>query len=196
MMETQYKSLQIVRRYLQPLMNQLDGLDYYFYGGCLRDLYIGKTPNDFDIGCNDRAELDLLVGRLKDVGYRIEIITDFGYKMRYLNNFIDISNWQLPTMEEKLYNFDFTVNAIGMDSNYRCVFHETTFDDIDTKHLKEIIKDGGNHRPDIHGRFMKFWDRGFSFQDGEYKQTVELDLREIVVEPLDWSDIEYDIRTK
>lgn len=194
MLESQYKRLQLVRKYLQPLMNQLDGLDYYFYGGCLRDLYIGKTPNDFDIGCNNREELDSLVGRLKDVGYRIEIITDFGYKMRYLNNFIDISNWQLLTVEEKLHNFDFTINTIGMDSSYRCVFHKTTLDDIDTKHLKEIIKDGGTHRPDIHGRFMKFWDRGFSFQNEEYKQTVELELHQTMIEPLDWSESEYDIR--
>lgn len=185
----------MIRRYLQPLMNQLDGLDYYFYGGCMRDLYLGNRPNDFDIGCSDRSELDKLVNRLKDVGYRIEIITDFGYKMRYLNNFIDISNWQLLTLEEKLYNFDYTINAFGMDSNYRCVFHKTTFNDIDEKHLREIIKDGGNHRPDIHGRFMKFWDRGFSLKNEEYEQTIELELHQIEVKPYEWAEVEYDIRS-
>ena len=192
--QAQYQNLQSVRRYLQPLMNQLVGLNYYFYGGCVRDLYMGNKPNDFDIGCNDRKQLDSLVERLKKVGYRIEIITDFGYKMRYLNNFIDISNWQLLTLEEKLHNFDFTINTIGIDNNYRCVFHKSTLDDIDNKHLKEVIKDGGKHRPDIHGRFMKFWDRGFSFKNEEYKQTVNLDLVQIDVEPFDWADDEYDIR--
>ena len=195
--ENQYKNLQYVRTYLQPLMNQLEGMDYYFYGGCLRDLYMGRTPHDFDIGCSSREGVDGLVAKLKDIGYSIEIITDFGYKMRYLNNMVDISNWQLPTIAEKISNFDFTVNALGFTSDYKMIFHSTTFDDIDERILKEIKKDidGEPHRPDIGGRTVKFWERGFSFKDGEYKQTIDLELYSMDVTLEDWNGEEFDIRS-
>ena len=91
----------------------------------------------------------------------------------------------------------FRSNALGFTSDYKMIFHSTTFDDIDERILKEIKKDidGEPHRPDIGGRTVKFWERGFSFKDGEYKQTIDLELYSMDVTLEDWNGEEFDIRS-
>ena len=66
-------NLQLIRKHLTPLMNSLTGLDYYCYGGCIRDLYQGKIPNDYDIGCKTLEDLQALINRLNELGWVLEM---------------------------------------------------------------------------------------------------------------------------
>ena len=194
--QKQYLNLQIVKRYVGPLMKQLDGLDYYFYGGCIRDVYMGITPNDIDLGTHNKEHLDLITARLQKCGYHLDVITPYGYKMNYLNASIDLSNWQTLQVSEKISDFDFTINTIALTSKYEFIFHRTTLDDIDNRILKEIIKDGGNHRPDIHGRTTKFYSRGFTHHNLPHIPSVNVELVSTYIQDVEWAEREFDLRIR
>jgi hypothetical protein len=172
-------------------MQQLDGLDYYLYGGCLRDVYMGNIPSDIDMGTNTREQLDLITARLQKCGYHLEVITPYGYKMKYLNTTIDLSNWQTPHVGEKISYFDFTINTLALTSNSEFIFHRTTLDDIDNKRLIELITPNPS---DMHGRRVKFYARGFTHQENSYGPSVVSDLVSIHVEDLEWNTKEFDLR--
>tara|TARA_S200002703_G_scaffold43808_1_gene38148 strand:- start:1219 stop:1794 length:576 start_codon:yes stop_codon:yes gene_type:complete len=153
-------SLQLVRKHLTPLMNNLKGLDYYFYGGCIRDLYQGKLPNDYDIGCKTFEDLQALIDRLKVIGWELEMETSYGLKFKYLNNIIDVSTADLMEPIVKISKFDFTINALAYTSEHICIFHTTSFNDIEER---KIVPIKSNDQPDeiIADRSVKFWKSGY-----------------------------------
>jgi hypothetical protein len=190
----QYLNLQLVKRYFTPVMRQLGGLDYYFWGGALRDLYMGRTPNDIDMGTTNRASIDLITARLESVGWRLEVVTPYGQKLSYLNTTIDVSIWQTMPLIEKMTNIDFTINTLGITSNSDFLYHKTALDDIDNKILKEINKKPEVGRPDIHTRSMKFYGRGFTHQNTQIGPAVDLDVVTSYVDNLPWAEREFDFR--
>jgi tRNA nucleotidyltransferase/poly(A) polymerase len=153
-------NLQLIRKHLTPLMNSLTGLDYYFYGGCIRDLYQGKIPNDYDIGCKTLEDLQALIDRLGELGWVLEMETAYGLKFKYLNNIIDVSTDTLSDPTERIKNFDFTINSIAYTSENICIFHISSFNDIDEK---KLIPLDGSHDEDemIADRSIKFWKEGY-----------------------------------
>ena len=191
--QKQYLNLQIVKRYMAPLMRQLDGLDYYFYGGCIRDVYMGKSPNDIDLGTNNKEHIDLITARLQKCGYHLEVITPYGYKMKYLNTTIDLSNWQTPHVGEKISYFDFTINTLALTSNSEFIFHRTTLDDIDNKRLIELITPNPS---DMHGRRVKFYSRGFTHHNSPPIPSVKVELVSTYIKDVEWAEREFDLRIR
>ena len=43
--------------------------DFYLVGGCVRNMLLNKTPNDFDIVC--KLDLDTLISVLKDNNWKV-----------------------------------------------------------------------------------------------------------------------------
>jgi len=188
--ETQYLNLQLVKRYVTPLMNQLDGLDYHIFGGFIRDVYMGRTPNDIDMGVDGEESLELIGERLQDIGYVVELSTPYGYKFRYLNTLIDLQAQTLTPVEEKLMVVDFTINALGFTAESELIFHRTTLDDIDNKLLKEFTN---SNQSTITQRTSKFYARGFTHQD-EIEPVTELHLHSVYIDDLPWAEREFDLR--
>lgn len=153
-------SLQLVRKHLTPLMNNLKGLDYYFYGGCIRDLYQGKLPNDYDIGCKTLEDLQALINRLNELGWVLEMETAYGLKFKYLNNIIDVSTSDIVEPMEKISEFDFTINSIAYTFENICMFHNTSFNDIEERKIVGLL---GNTQDGeiIADRSVKFWKEGY-----------------------------------
>jgi len=153
-------SLQLVRKHLTPLMNSLKGLDYYFYGGCIRDLYQGKIPNDYDIGCKKIEDLQALIERLGELGWVLEMETAYGLKYKYLNNIIDVSTIDLMEPVSKISNFDFTINSIAYTPENICMFHNTSLSDIEERKLVPL--DGYPDSDEIIAdRSIKFLKEGY-----------------------------------
>jgi len=186
-------SLQLVRKHLTPLMNSLTGLDYYFYGGCIRDLYQGKLPNDYDIGCKTLEDLQALIERLKELGWVLEMETAYGLKFKYLNNIIDLSTADLMEPVEKISKFDFTINSIAYTSENICMFHNTSFKDIDER---KIVPIKSNNQPDeiIADRSIKFWKDGYHSKGNTLESPILFSLSSVYVAEVNYGV--FDVRKR
>ena len=172
-------NLQLVRKHLTPLMDSLSGLDYYFYGGCIRDLYQGKLPNDYDIGCKTLEDLQALIDRLGELGWVLEMETAYGLKFKYLNNIIDVSTDNLINPIERISNFDFTINSIAYTSENICIFHLSSFNDIDEKKLVPLK---GHHDDElIADRSIKFWKNGYHSKGNTLTPPIQFSVSSVYV---------------
>lgn len=157
---------------------------------------MGITPNDIDLGTHNKEHLDLITARLQKCGYHLDVITPYGYKMNYLNASIDLSNWQTLQVSEKISYFDFTINTIALTSKYEFIFHRTTLDDIDNRILKETIQPTDHKHPDIHGRAIKFYSRGFTHHNSPHIPSVNVELVSTYIKDVEWAEREFDLRIR
>ena len=184
-------NLQLVRVHLTPLMKHLQGLKYYFYGGCIRDLFSGKLPNDYDIGCETAESLNELVARLQSNGWVLELETSYGLKFKYLNNIIDVSTSDVMKPEDKISKFDFTINAIAYTSDNICMFHNSSFDDISEMKILPL-KDYEDGDEVIADRAIKFWKDGYKSKSHKLKPPVDFILSSVYVSEI--SHYVFDVR--
>ncbi|MGN0447148.1 MAG: CCA tRNA nucleotidyltransferase [Acutalibacteraceae bacterium] len=106
-----------------------NGFEAYFVGGCVRDLLMKKTPDDFDITTNAKPdEMKIAFSEYKTVetgiahgtvtvinkGTSFEI-TAFRRESTYSDNRHPDSVTFTPRLEDDLSRRDFTVNSLAMD---------------------------------------------------------------------------------
>ena len=111
-------------------MLQNSGYEAYIVGGCVRDLLLGKEPNDYDITTN------AIPSQIKKVFSNYQIINNNGEKhgtvtVRYNKENIEITTYRIDSnyedhrhpndiiftssLKEDLSRRDFTINAIAYD---------------------------------------------------------------------------------
>lgn len=178
-------NLQLVRAHLTPLINHLQGLNYYFYGGCIRDLFSGKIPNDYDIGCETMSDLNELIVRLKEGGWVLELETSYGLKFKYLNNILDVSTSDIMKPEDKISKFDFTINAMAYTSNNICIFHNSSFGDISEKKLIPL-KGNNDGNEVIIDRAIKFWKDGYKSKSHRLSPPIDFSLSSVYVSEVNY----------
>ena len=179
------RSMELIRRRLNPLMGDLEGLEYHFYGGCLRDLIQGKQPNDYDVGCRTLNDCQLLIDRLLHKGWVMEIETSYSLKFRYLNNVIDVATDVKCAPEERISKFDFTINALAYTSDHMCMAHVNAYRDIIDK---AIVPLEGYDKPQevLADRALKFWKEGYHSNGYSMPQPQAFELMTTYVENVDY----------
>ena len=56
------------------LLKKNDAPYFYFSGGCLRDILLGKKPNDYDMFTTSLEDVDKLVDILKTLNFQLKLL--------------------------------------------------------------------------------------------------------------------------
>ncbi len=143
--------------------------DFYFFGGSLRDIYMGIDPKDYDITTVSISDLSWLISRLQGMGFRVIAETDFGLKMNFLSTWMDVGvGCESPV--DKISKVDFTCNAIAIDNNFKLYYHKTSFDDLDNRRLRQL--DTLEHQGSIEERKIKFTQKNFKFHNKQDEKKL------------------------
>ena len=120
-----------VEKVLDLLLNQ--GFEAYVVGGAVRDLLLGRTPDDYDVVTNARPDEIKLVAEKAGIPVVSELGQNFGVVIllvdkhgvevaAYRNEAYGSEDahrpaevWYCETLEEDLGRRDFTINALAVD---------------------------------------------------------------------------------
>lgn len=139
-------------KYGMEILNILKSFgDVYIVGGCVRDLIMGKVPNDVDICTNiDMEKLEELfpthdVGANKDFGIVIVEYKGYNYEISNFRNDGIYSDGRRPddvqfvsTFEEDSKRRDFTMNSLAMDINRNILDYHNGIEDIKNKIIRTV----------------------------------------------------------
>src|SRR3989344_7853168 len=131
-MKVQFRNLTNIPKEVQTILTELEGHNFkaYLVGGCVRDLFLDRTPKDWDITTN--ALPDEVQKIFPDSVYENDFGT-VGVKTRSENPklaLVEITTFRLEekysdfrhpdkikfakTVEEELSRRDFTINALAL----------------------------------------------------------------------------------
>ena len=140
-----------IRFILEKLNNS--GFEAYIVGGCVRDILLDKTPNDYDVTTNALPE------EIKEVFSSCKIINNNGEKhgtvtVRYNHENIEITTFRsdgdysdhrhpnevnfTKNLKEDLARRDFTINAMAFDIGGNLYDYYNGEDDIKNKIVKAV----------------------------------------------------------
>lgn len=95
------------------------GYEIYLVGGCVRDMLLERTPDDYDFCCSASPEEIVQVLRDNNIEYDASG-SIVGYVIAIINNEkIDFVKFKGNSLEEDLCNRDFTMNAMAYDIDSR-----------------------------------------------------------------------------
>ena len=130
------------------------GHEAYLVGGCVRDLYLGLTPKDFDVATSATPEqIRRLFRNSRIIGRRFRIVhVYFGRKIIETSTFrappaeagsdddpLILHDNEWGTIEDDAYRRDFTINALFFDVDERRVVDLVGgLDDLDAKIVRTI----------------------------------------------------------
>jgi tRNA nucleotidyltransferase/poly(A) polymerase len=100
---------------LLAIINQ-DENDFWFVGGCLRDLVMGQTVNDIDLAC-DGDPTDLAKKWSRSINVRWFWLDKERLQSRVLLSsslHVDFSPLRAPSLDEDLELRDFTINSMAL----------------------------------------------------------------------------------
>ena len=130
---------------------------FYFGSGCLRDILHGKKPNDYDIFTTSLEDANKLIDILEDLHFQESYRTENSVKLFLLNSKVDISLEFFTQPANRFDHFDFTINCIAFDSNYKLYYQKNFFE-----HLSDLSLVKLNTKPPLlELRYVKFLSDGF-----------------------------------
>lgn len=120
-------------------------------GGCVRDIIMGKEPNDIDIATNIPVEVidqhfnSHDIGRNKDFGLTVVVFEGVEFEVANYRTEGTYTDGRHPdevkivnTFEEDSKRRDFTFNAFGMDINGTIIDYHNGQEDIENKVLRTV----------------------------------------------------------
>jgi poly(A) polymerase len=140
-------ALRVVRRLIQA------GHEAYLVGGCVRDLYLGRRPKDFDVATSATPEvIRRLFKNSRIIGRRFKLAhVFFGSKIIETSTFrtapaesgaddpLIIQDNEWGTVEDDARRRDFTINALFYDVEHeRIVDFVDGLDDLDGRVVRTI----------------------------------------------------------
>ena len=130
----------VQQRILSPLQDA--GYCAYMVGGCVRSLQFDETPHDIDIVTNapENIIFTLFPGASdvsKNMSLKVYIISVGGQKFE-VANFRSNSSDSSTGLEIDIFNRDFTMNALLMDSDSTIIDYVNGLADIENRKLRAI----------------------------------------------------------
>lgn len=139
------------------LLNSKDSPYFYFAGGCLRDILLGRRINDYDIFTTSEDDANKLMDILLSLGFQQLYKTKHSTKFSFLNSMVEVST-EFFVEPDKLFEFyDFTINCIALDNHYRLFYHKTSLEHLSDLSLVRI----NTGPPLLELRYVKFLSDGF-----------------------------------
>lgn len=198
-----------IKKFLYPLWNQviadlsfcpitdLELKHYFLAGGSIRDLFLERTPKDYDIYINSvdafKAFKKGLTSVVNEPHISLEYVTanSTGVRIRgRLYDFIDLSKkkddfniaqFLDPKKEGAVHlleSFDFTINQVALNlSNIKLFQHSKTFfDDLLGKRLFLVTNRPrfGGEAAQLFKRTIKFLERGFIMPPEQREKLISL----------------------
>jgi tRNA nucleotidyltransferase/poly(A) polymerase len=143
--------------YVKTVMSLLEarGFDAYVVGGAVRDLLLGRTPDDYDIVTNARPDEIRIVAEEGGLGVIDELGQNFGVVNLLIGRYaVEVASyrnetygsdshrpaevWYCETLQEDLGRRDFTINAMAVDSHGRLIDCFDGLDDLRGKVLRTV----------------------------------------------------------
>lgn len=127
-----------------------NNISAYLVGGCVRDMLMGKTPNDYDITVNTSPlEVKKLFKHTVDTGLKHGTVTVIIDKMpieitqmridgEYADHRRPQSVMPAQSINEDVVRRDFTVNAIAMDDEGNLTDISNGLSDIENKIIRAV----------------------------------------------------------
>ena len=134
------------------LLNSKDSPYFYFAGGCLRDILLGRRINDYDIFTTSEDDANKLMDILLSLGFQQLYKTEHSTKFSFLNSMVEVST-EFFVEPDRLFEFyDFTINCIAMDSDYKLYYHKNFFEHLSDLSLVRV----NTSPPLLEMRYTKF----------------------------------------
>ena len=144
--------------YVQKVMELLrsHGFEAYVVGGAVRDLLLGRTPDDYDVVTNARPdEIQLLAEKaqipvVRDLGQNFGVVILVSDRMAvevasYRNETYGSADahrpaevWYCETLEEDLGRRDFTINALALDQQGNIIDYYDGLSDLRGRVLRTV----------------------------------------------------------
>ena len=160
------------------LLNSKDSPYFYFAGGCLRDILLGRRINDYDIFTTSEDDANKLMDILLSLGFQQLYKTEHSTKFSFLNSMVEVST-EFFVEPDKLFEFyDFTINCIALDNHYRLLYHKTSLEHLSDLSLVRI----NTGPPLLELRYVKFLSDGFY---GDFTPVEKIEDLEIITEEID-----------
>jgi len=137
----------------KSIMKTINDLNYdvYIVGGAVRDMIMGKVPNDIDIATNmpiceiENTFQSYDIGKSKEFGIHTIIMNNYSFEVANFRTEDTYSDGRHPdevkivnTFEEDSKRRDFTFNAMGMTIDGDVVDYHNGQEDIKNKVLRTV----------------------------------------------------------
>jgi hypothetical protein len=106
-------------------------------------------------------------------------------KFKYLNNIVDVSTDSICSPPNRISKFDFTINALAYTSDNICMFHNTSFKDINERKISPL-KDYKHGNEVIIDRAIKFWKSGYYSKGNKLPPPIDFSLSSMYVGEVDF----------
>lgn len=131
---------------IEKVINKLntEGYEAYLVGGCVRDILLGRKPNDYDICTNAKAEEVIgMFDKVIPVGQQYGIV-----KVVVGKYIIDVAEMVGGSLEKDLSRRDFTINALAFNYKYDLFDYCGGFKDLNNRVIKTVGNPDDRFRED------------------------------------------------